>query len=125
MIPEECTHLAPADFPIAVLSKHSVLEKSMRHGLPSSLHPWSVRQPLAGVILKVARIDILPHSPQLAGQLGRHGGQIKNEAEKELPVFCHEDSAAASPIAHIRPRTVRRESSYRVFRPDSRVLQGY
>lgn len=41
MIPEECTHLAKASFPIAVLSKHSVLEKSMRNGLSSSLHLWS------------------------------------------------------------------------------------
>jgi adenine-specific DNA methylase len=35
------------DFPIAVVSKHAVKEKSIRHGHPSTLHLWWARRPLA------------------------------------------------------------------------------
>jgi len=35
------------DFPIAVVSKHSAWEKSIRHGHPSTLHLWWARRPLA------------------------------------------------------------------------------
>jgi hypothetical protein len=38
MIPKECKRLAEVDFPIAVVSKHSAREKSIRHGHPSTLH---------------------------------------------------------------------------------------
>lgn len=47
MIPRECKRLAEVDFPIAVVSKHSVREKSIRHGHPSTLHLWWARRPLA------------------------------------------------------------------------------
>jgi hypothetical protein len=47
MIPKECKRLAGVDFPIAVVSKHSAREKSIRHGHPSTLHPWLARRPLA------------------------------------------------------------------------------
>ncbi len=47
MIPIECKRLAEVDFPIAVVSKHSVREKSIRHGHPSTLHLWWARRPLA------------------------------------------------------------------------------
>ncbi|MCK8600137.1 NADAR domain-containing protein [Desulfoferrobacter suflitae] len=47
MIPKECKRLAEVDFPIAVVSKHSVQEKSARHGHPSTLHLWWARRPLA------------------------------------------------------------------------------
>jgi len=47
MIPEECKRLAEVDFPIAVVSKHSAREKSIRHGHPSTLHLWWARRPLA------------------------------------------------------------------------------
>lgn len=47
MIPRECRRLAEVDFPIAVVSKHSVREKSIKHGLPSMLHLWWARRPLA------------------------------------------------------------------------------
>ena len=33
MIPKECKRLAEADFAIAVVSKHSAREKSMRRGI--------------------------------------------------------------------------------------------
>ncbi len=47
MIPKTCKRLAEVDFPIAVVSKHSVREKSIRHGHPSTLHLWWARRPLA------------------------------------------------------------------------------
>jgi hypothetical protein len=34
MIPKECKRLAEVDFPIAVVSKHSAREKSIRHRQP-------------------------------------------------------------------------------------------
>ncbi len=47
MIPKNCKRLAEVDFPIAVVSKHSAREKSIRHGHPSTLHLWWARRPLA------------------------------------------------------------------------------
>jgi len=47
MVPKECKRLAEVDFPIAVVSRHSVREKSIRHGHPSTLHLWWARRPLA------------------------------------------------------------------------------
>jgi len=47
VIPKECKRLAEVDFPIAVVSKHSAREKSIRHGHPSTLHLWWARRPLA------------------------------------------------------------------------------
>ena len=47
MIPKECKRLAEVDFPIAVVSKHSAREKSVRHGHPFTLHLWWARRPLA------------------------------------------------------------------------------
>ena len=47
MIPKECKRIAEVDFPIAVVSKHSAREKSIRHGHPSTLHLWWARRPLS------------------------------------------------------------------------------
>ena len=47
MIPKECKRLAEVDFPIAVVSRHSVREKSVAHGHPNTLHLWWARRPLA------------------------------------------------------------------------------
>ncbi|HOG28746.1 MAG TPA: DUF1156 domain-containing protein, partial [Vicinamibacterales bacterium] len=47
MISRSCKRLAEVDFPIAVVSKHSAREKSIRHGHPSTLHLWWARRPLA------------------------------------------------------------------------------
>ena len=46
-IPKDCKRLAEVDFPIAVVSRHSAREKSIRHGHPSTLHLWWARRPLA------------------------------------------------------------------------------
>jgi adenine-specific DNA methylase len=47
MIPKSCKRLAEVDFPIAVVSRHSAREKSIRHGHPSTVHLWWARRPLA------------------------------------------------------------------------------
>lgn len=47
MISKSCKRLAEVDFPIAVVSRHSAREKSIRHGHPSTLHLWWARRPLA------------------------------------------------------------------------------
>jgi adenine-specific DNA methylase len=47
VIPKSCKRLAEVDFPIAVVSRHSAREKSIRHGHPSTLHLWWARRPLA------------------------------------------------------------------------------
>ena len=49
MIPHECKRLAEVDFPIAVVSKHAAREKTfpVPRGLPSTLHLWWARRPLA------------------------------------------------------------------------------
>jgi putative DNA methylase len=47
MIPKGCKCLAEVDFPIAEVSRHSVREKSIRHGHPNTLHLWWARRPLA------------------------------------------------------------------------------
>ena len=47
MIPKQCKRLAEVDFPIAVVSRHSAREKSIRHGHPITLHLWWARRPLA------------------------------------------------------------------------------
>jgi len=47
LIPKECKRLAEVDFPIAVVSKHSVREKSGPKGHISTLHLWWARRPLA------------------------------------------------------------------------------
>lgn len=45
MIPKECKRLAEVDFPIAVVSRHSARDKSIRHGHHSTLHLWWARRP--------------------------------------------------------------------------------
>jgi len=47
VILKSCKRIAEVDFPIAVVSRHSAREKSIRHGHPSTLHLWWARRPLA------------------------------------------------------------------------------
>ena len=47
MIPKDCKRLAEVDFPIAEVSRHAVHEKSIHHGIPSTMHLWWARRPLA------------------------------------------------------------------------------
>ena len=77
MIPKECKRLAEVDFPIAVVSKHSAREKSIRHGHPSTLHLWWARRPLAAARAVIfaqmvddpsVYVDILRADPKLRRQ---------------------------------------------------------
>ena len=49
MIPRDCKRLAEVDFPIAEVSRHAVREKKfpVPRGLPSTMHHWWARRPLA------------------------------------------------------------------------------
>lgn len=47
MIPKDCKRLAEVDFPIAIVSKHSVREKPIVRRHPQSFHQWWARRPLA------------------------------------------------------------------------------
>ncbi len=78
MIPKECKRLAEVDFPIAVVSKHAVREKSIRHGHPSTLHLWWARRPLASC--RAMALGLLlpdPCDPNCPGE-------FKTEASKRL-----------------------------------------
>ncbi len=46
MIPKECRRLAEVDFPIAVVSRHAIREKSIPHGESSMLHLWRAGRPV-------------------------------------------------------------------------------
>ena len=79
MIPKECKRLAEVDFPISDVSKQSAREKSIRHGLPSTLHLWWARRPLAAcraMLLALLLPDPCdPHCPT----------DFKNKARELLP----------------------------------------
>jgi adenine-specific DNA methylase len=47
MIPKECKRLAEVDFPIAVVSKHSVRDKYIRYKPTTALHTWWAQRPLS------------------------------------------------------------------------------
>jgi putative DNA methylase len=91
VIPKECKRLAEVDFPIAVVSKHSAREKSIRHGHPSTLHLWWARRPLAAcramlmaLLLPDPCDDKCPHrfKAEARGILaGKHGRPIRWETE--------------------------------------------
>ncbi len=61
MIPKECKRLAEVDLPIAVVSKHSAREKSIRHEHPSAHHLWWAQRPLrlSAACCRCARIILL------------------------------------------------------------------
>jgi adenine-specific DNA methylase len=77
LIPKECKRLAEVDFPIAVVSKHSAREKSIRHGHPSTLHLWWARRPLAAcraVLMALLLPD--PADPQCPGEFKQAARRI-------------------------------------------------
>jgi putative DNA methylase len=91
MIPKECKRLAEVDFPIAVVSKHSAREKSIRHGHPSTLHLWWARRPLAAcramlmaLLLPDPGDDNCPDGFKAEARnilIGKHGRPIRWESE--------------------------------------------
>jgi adenine-specific DNA methylase len=66
--------------------------------------------PVACLILKVMLEDIPRHGPELAEELRRVGGEIKQQAEKELANLYPKDPDGSTPIAYLWARTVRCEA---------------
>jgi putative DNA methylase len=110
MIPKECKRLAEVDFPIAMVSKHAVREKSIRHGHPSTLHLWWARRPLAacramllGLLLpdpcdplcseefKVKARELLP---RLMGAVGSADLDLRGKLLKFIGDFANWDNSA-------------------------------
>jgi putative DNA methylase len=82
MIPKECKRLAEVDFSIAVVSRHSAREKSIRHGHPSTLHLWWARRPLAAC--RAMLMALLLPDPEDA----RCPAEFKVQAKRILAESC-------------------------------------
>jgi putative DNA methylase len=107
MIPKECKRLAEVDFPIAVVSKHSAREKSIRHGHPSTLHLWWARRPLAacramllGLLLPDPGDERCPEDfkgkakgllSRLLGKIGPEDGDLRRALLKFIGDFANWD----------------------------------
>jgi putative DNA methylase len=109
MIPKECKRIAEVDFPIAVVSKHSIREKSIRHGHPSTLHLWWARRPLAACRAMLLAL-LLPDPcdpncpeefkikarkllPQLTGDVGLEDIALRKAILKFIGDFADWDNA--------------------------------
>jgi putative DNA methylase len=105
MIPKECKRLAEVDFPIAVVSKHSAREKSIRHGHPSTLHLWWARRPLGAcraILLCLLLPDpVDPNCPiefkekarNILARVQGFSGREDKELQKELLRFIGDFSS--------------------------------
>lgn len=110
MIPKECKRLAEVDFPIAVVSKHSAREKSIRHGHPSTLHLWWARRPLAACRAMLMAL-LLPDPcdpncpeefktraqnilPRVQGKPGAKDIDLRNELLRFIGDFANWDNSA-------------------------------
>jgi len=107
MIPKDCKRLAEVDFPIAVVSKHSAREKSIRHGHPSTLHLWWARRPLAacrsmllGLLLPDPCDPLCPEDfknkarfllPQVIGTVGPKNEDLRQSLLKFIGDFANWD----------------------------------
>jgi putative DNA methylase len=107
VIPKECKRLAEVDFPIAVVSKHSAREKSIRHGHPSTLHLWWARRPLAacramllGLLLPDPCDEHCPEDfkektreflPKVQGQVGSRDEDLRKSLLKFIGDFANWD----------------------------------
>jgi putative DNA methylase len=107
LIPKECKRLAEVDFPIAVVSKHSAREKSIRHGHPSTLHLWWARRPLAacraillGLLLPDPCDTYCPEDfkekarellPQVQGAIESNDGDLRKALLKFIGDFSNWD----------------------------------
>lgn len=110
MIPKDCKRLAEVDFPIAVVSKHSAREKSIRHGHPSTLHLWWARRPLAacrsmllGLLLPDPGDERCPEDfkkkaretlPQVVGRIGSKDKDLRHALLKFIGDFANWDRSA-------------------------------
>jgi adenine-specific DNA methylase len=113
MIPKECKRLAEVDFPIAIVSKHSAREKSIRHGHPSTLHLWWARRPLAAcramlmaLLLPDPNDTYCPEQfkqrarnilPRVQGKPGATDSDLRNELLRFIGDFANWDNSA-SPV---------------------------
>src|SRR5512136_2148592 len=110
MIPKACKRLAEVDFPIAEVSRHAAREKSIRHGHPSTLHPWWARRPLASsraVLLALLWPDpcdpLCPPEfkakaremlPRALGKVGPADEDLRKALLKFIAEFANWDNAA-------------------------------
>ncbi len=112
MIPRECKRLAEVDFPIAVVSKHAVREKSINHGHPRLLHLWWARRPLASSRAMLLAL-LLPdpcdsHCPEdfrakardllrpMPGRLGTSDEELREALLRFIGDFANWDNAASA-----------------------------
>jgi len=83
VIPKECRRLIEVDFPIAEVSRHSAREKSIRHGRPSTLHPWWARRPVAArPAASIGWSLFAPGEPPFLEEVKRAGGRQVYEVDK-------------------------------------------
>src|SRR5579872_6586376 len=110
MIPKQCKRLADVDFPIAVVSRHSAKEKSIRHGHPSTLHLWWARRPLGacravllGLLLPDPCDPNCPEGfknkarnilPRVQGTVGLTELDLRNEILRFIGDFANWDNAS-------------------------------
>ena len=117
MIPKECKRLAEVDFPIAVVSKHSVREKSIRHGHPSTLHLWWARRPLAACRAMLLAL-LLPDPcdeycpsdfkskarallPQVTGEVGFGDEDLRRSLLRFIGDFANWDNSSKPVYLHV------------------------
>ena len=97
-IPKECKRLAEVDFPIAVVSKHSIAEKEARCGHIPKLHIWPAARPtgacravLMGLLLPDPCDGNCPEKflsttrqilPSLIGQVGPTKEDLRNALKR-------------------------------------------
>lgn len=111
MIPKECKRLAEVDFPIAVVSRHSAREKSIRHGHPSTLHLWWARRPLAACRAMLMAL-LLPDPcdsncpeefkqrarnilPRAQGAVGEKDSDLRNELLRFIGDFANWNNSSS------------------------------
>ncbi len=71
MIPRECKRLAEVDFPIAVVSRHAVREKSIPHREPSMLRLWLAGRPVWSPWHEVTKVQhYLPEVDAMTKPMG-------------------------------------------------------
>ena len=73
-IPKKCKRLADVDLLIAVVSRHSARENSIRYGHPSTLHLWWARRPVAACCAMLLALLLDPW--MITVQPSRNGAKL-------------------------------------------------
>ena len=90
-IPKTCKRLAEVDFPIAVVSKHAVREKAIRHGHPSTLHlRWAWRPLASSRAMLMALLLARPRGPALLGGVPPTARRILTEMTWRPPGWAEQ-----------------------------------